>query len=124
MIQLEGNSSGLFCYIWMQYHSKLSVINTRTLTYEYELQIQIVISQNHTKLHYDLTFPSITYYTVQHGKVIQREDMKRSALPIPLEVMPQNLQPVVVLAHCKATATEVAKKEITVKTIINVIIKF
>jgi len=83
-----------------------------------------VAHKDDTKLCYDLTFPSTTYYTVQHDKVIQREDMKRSALPIPLEVMPQNLQPVVVLAHCKATATEVAKKEITVKTIINVIIKF
>ena len=44
--------------------------------------------------------------------------MRRFALPIPLEVMPQNLQPVEVLAHCKATVTEVAKKEIiTVKTV-------
>ena len=51
--------------------------------------------------------------------------MRRFALPIPLEVMPQNLQPVGVLAHCKATVTEVAKKEIiTVKTIIILIINY
>ena len=48
--------------------------------------------------------------------------MRRFALTIPLEVMPQSLQRVAVLAHCKATATEVAKKEII--TIIILIINY
>ena len=48
--------------------------------------------------------------------------MRRFALTIPLEVMPQSLQRVVVLAHCKATVTEVAKKEII--TIIILIINY
>ena len=44
--------------------------------------------------------------------------MRRFALPIPLEAMPQNLQPVVVLAHCKVTATEVAKNKLQSKQLL------
>ena len=43
--------------------------------------------------------------------------MRRFALSIPLGVMPQNPQPVMVLAHCKATVTEVAEKEVKAKTL-------
>ena len=44
--------------------------------------------------------------------------MRKSALPIPLEVMPQNLQPIMVLIHCKATAVEVATKKLQSKRLV------
>ena len=54
-----------------------------------------------TKLHCDLTFPSITYCTVQHGIMISLGDKRRSVLSAPLEEMPQNQLPAVASTHCK-----------------------
>lgn len=70
------------------------------------------IACKHTKMHYDLIFPSTVCYTVQHNWVILQTDMRIFFLPILLVEMWQNLLLTVVLTHCKATSAEVAETQI------------
>ena len=75
----------------------------------------MLIACKHTKMHYDLIFPSTVCYTVQHNWVILQTDMRIFFLPILLVEMPQNLLLAVVLTHCKATSAEAAETQIAKK---------